>query len=383
MRKLTNTSILIVARGGDPIGIGREVEFAAMQNRLLGIRVHVVFLSAYGSLSGRLSQQGVNVQILGKRHDPDMAVIGRLAKVIFSLKPAVVITFGQVQATLSALAIMLQPPGRLHPKLVCRIATTCMGLRAWALRRAHKVLVSSSQVFSACKKIGISTQRLCVVNPLAHAASSEGLTREDIANQLKLDKHKLWTLCAAPLNARSHLSRLLWAIDQLGIVRNDVEHVLVGSGPQLRQLVRRAQIQQLEGRLRIIPSCDCLPDLLRETQLVWQSGEVALGGALFDAMSLGKPTVAIESDAAEQAIVSGQSGWIVPLEPASEFARCALSVLEDQKIISKFHNNALERAKQHFSAGQFLSHLETVMNEVVENEESVQAVEATKEKANP
>ena len=52
MRKLTNTSILIVARGGDPIGIGREVEFAAMQNRLLGIRVHVVFLSAYGSLSG-------------------------------------------------------------------------------------------------------------------------------------------------------------------------------------------------------------------------------------------------------------------------------------------------------------------------------------------
>lgn len=371
MRKLTNTSILIVARGGDPIGIGREVEFTAMQSRQLGIRVHVVLLSACGSLSDRLSQQGVNVQVLGRRHDPDVAVIGRLMRVIFSLKPSAMITFGQVQAMFSAVAIALQPRRHLRPKLVCRIATTSLGFWAWALRRADKVLVSSRHVFNACKNIGVSTHRLCVVKPLACAAASSGFTREDLAYHLKLDKDKLWTLCVAPLVARSQLGRLLWAIDQLGIVRSDVEHVLVGSGPQLNQLVRRAHIQQLKQRLHIVSSCACLPDLLREVQFVWQSGDVALGGALFDAMSVGTPTVAIESDAAEQAIASGESGWIVPVEPASEFARRAVSVIEDEKIITHFRHNATERAKHEFSPERFLMHLEDVIDEIVEHEKAI------------
>jgi glycosyltransferase involved in cell wall biosynthesis len=183
------------------------------------------------------------------------------------------------------------------------------------------------------------------------------VTREELAIQLGLDPAKIWSLCVAPLVARSRLDRLLWAIDQLGVVRRDVEHVLIGSGPQLHQLHRRARVQHLADRLRIMPSCECLPDLLREVRLVWQSGEVALGGGLFDAMAAGKPTVAVDSEAVRQAIVDGETGWIVPPLPESEFPRRAFSLVEDDAVAFRFGAAAQERAAMHFSADRFISAL--------------------------
>jgi len=92
-------------------------------------------------------------------------------------------------------------------------------------------------------------------------------------------------------------------------------------------------------------------------RFVWQSGEVALGGALFDAMAAGKPTVAVDSEAARQAIVDGETGWIVPPLPESEFPRRAFSLIEDAPVASRFGAAAQERATTHFSSDRFISAL--------------------------
>jgi glycosyltransferase involved in cell wall biosynthesis len=353
-----DSSVLFVTRGVDPVGSGREVEIAATRLAAIGWQVHVAITSAGGTLAEGLARRGVAVHGLGRRPQPDVAVVGRLVKVLRAVRPVAAISFGRAQASIAAAAVLPRPPFGTRTRLICRVAAAPRGLvDAWALTQADRVAASSAFVAEACRKAGVSIQRLDTIEPVAEAAFSGGLTREQIAAHLRLDPGKIWSLCVAPLVGPSRLERLLWGIDQLGVVRRDVEHVLVGSGPQLDRLWRRARVQHIADRLRIVSDCEFLPDVLREVRFVWQSGEVALGGALFDAMAAGKPAVAVRSEAARQAIVDGQTGWIVPALPESEFPRRAFSLVEDDALASRFGAAAQERAAALFSSDRFVSRL--------------------------
>jgi glycosyltransferase involved in cell wall biosynthesis len=112
----------------------------------------------------------------------------------------------------------------------------------------------------------------------------------------------------------------------------------------------------------VVPWCDCLPDLLREAALVWQAGEVAYGGAIFDAMGIGKPVVAVESAAARQAIAPGETGLIVPPLPESEFPRRALSLIEDEPLAVRLAAAGRARARELFPRERFVAGLMAVVD---------------------
>jgi glycosyltransferase involved in cell wall biosynthesis len=228
-------------------------------------------------------------------------------------------------------------------------------LTGLALRQADRVIASSSAVADACARLGTPAATIETIPPGADAAAAVGLSRADLAVRLGLDPEKLWTLCVAPLVAEARLERLLWAIDQLGVVHRRLEHVLVGSGPLRDRLLRRARAQQVDERLRLLSHLDCLPDLLREVRLVWQSGDVACGGALLDGMSLGIPAVAVTSDAADQLIIDGATGRIVAADPESEFPRRALSIIEDDCLAARYGTAATARAATEFPADRMVA----------------------------
>lgn len=351
-------SILLVARGADPVGIGREVEIMALGLRDAGWGVHVACTTVGGSLPARLIAAGLPVHAVGRRPVPDAAANLRLSRLVLGIRPGTVLAWGRPQARMAAVATCLAKGLGHVPRLVCRVAVGPRGpADAWAVTRGDRVVASSHGVATACNRAGVSMRRLVTVEPAAAAAAAEGLSRETIAARLQLDPAARWSLCVAPLVAASRLDRLLWAIDQLGVVHRGLQHVLVGRGPQLHRLLRRARVQHLAERLRIVPACGCLPDLLREVEYVWQSGDVALGGVLFDAMSVGKPAVAVASDAARQAIVDGETGWIVPSLPESEFPRRAFSVIEDQSLAVRFGAAAQARAAAEFCPQRFVTRM--------------------------
>jgi glycosyltransferase involved in cell wall biosynthesis len=104
-----------------------------------------------------------------------------------------------------------------------------------------------------------------------------------------------------------------------------------------------------------------LPDLVRASHLVWQSGDVAYGGAILDAMACGLPVVAVASDAARQLIVDQVTGRIVPADPESEFPRRAFNVLENPDEARRYGEAARQRAAEQFAIGPALArHVEAV-----------------------
>jgi len=347
--------LLIVARGHDPVGTGRQIELAAEGFFGAGWQVHLAVTTAGGAVATRLASSGVIVHRLSMRPVVDAAVAVRLVLLArrLGLGPSdTILAWGRSQAGVAAAVKSVLPTVRL----VCHLQVRPRGLvTSMALVRADRVIASSPAVAAGCERAGVAALKIDTIPPAADAAATAGLSRAELASRLGLDPDTIWTLCVAPLEPAAKLERLLWAIDQLGVVHRRLEHVLVGAGPLKSRLLRRARVQQLAERLHLFPRLDCLPDLLRETRLVWQSGEVACGGAILDGMASGVPAVAVTSDSARQLIVDDETGRIVPADPESEFPRRALGILEDDLLAARYGSGAKARAAAEFPTDRMVA----------------------------
>lgn len=346
--------ILLVVRGLDPVGAGRQVELAAAGLAAMGHDVVVAVTSAGGSLAERLAHAGCAVHRVGRRPVVDVGATGRVVRLASRLRPAAIVGFGRSQLVPVAVA------GRLVPR--CRtvgwLGLAPRGFRQrLAIRRLDAIVATSPRVAAACGTAGAAAHCIAVVPPGSCGDHPPAFGRAELAARLGLDPAKHWTLCVAPLEPASRVAGLLWAIDQLGVVRKDLQHVLVGAGPLLDQVRRRARAQELAERLFIVPDCDVIHDLLGEVKLVWQSGEVALAGALLDGMARAVPAVAVESDAARELIIDGETGRIVPAAPESEFPRRGFGILEDESLARRFGEAGRARAATAFSAERFVAGL--------------------------
>ena len=346
--------ILIAVRGLDPVGTGRQAELLVHGLAAAGRDVHVAITSAGGSLAARLRAAGVPVHRIGRRPDPDIAATMRLAGLLRRLRKPTLIAFGRRQAALATVARSLAPGVRtvLHVGLPPRRRREGRILRA-----ADRVVAVSAGVAAGCRMLGVSGERVVEILP-GITADEPTLSREAVAVRLGLDPACAWTLSVTPLVAEARLERLVWGIDQLGVVRKDVQHVLVGAGPQLRRLWRRARVQELAERLFVVPWCEVLPDLLGEVRYVWQSGTTACGGVILDAMARGVPAVAVAGDAARELVVSGATGWIVPPLPESEFPRRAFTLLERPDEAAGFGDAARRRAAEVFPVERMVAGLD-------------------------
>ncbi len=352
MGQAKSQKVLVVTRGLDPVGTGRQVELAVQGFLNHGFQVSVAVTSRGGDVARRLAARGVVVHGIGRRPTVDAAGTVRLVRLAAQTRPDVIVGFGRSAAVPLAAAKRWLPACNT----VLWLGLTPRRLRTVAaIAGLDRVIACSLGVAAASVRAGVHPDRIVVVPPGSAAENGNGITREALAIRLGLDPAKRWTLAVAPLESEPRLHRLLWAIDQLGVVRKDLQHVLVGAGPWLQNLWRRGRAQELAERLFIFPTCDVLPDLLSQVQLVWQSGDVALGGALLDGMACGLPVVAIESDAARQLIVDRVTGRIVPAVPESEFPRRAFNILEDDSLARQYGDAGAARAVAEFPADRFVA----------------------------
>ena len=321
------TDLLLVSPDHPVVGSGRQLELAALALRDVGWQVQVALLNAGGSLADRLAANSVRIDRLGRRPALDAAVVPRLIQLSRRLRPAVVLAWGRQAAIPVAAARLLSDRLGLGSwrQLQWLAEPPRSGIEQTAVQVADQVMVTAAAVAEGCAGQAV------VVPPAAAAFAAAG-GREQLATALGLAPANRWTLTVAPLVAASRLEQLLWAIDQMGVARDDLDHVIVGAGPLARRLARRARIQELADRVHFFDRLDCLPELLPQVELIMQSGRVALGGCLLEGLAHGIPLVAIDTPESRSVIGDGDAGRLVPAVPESEFARRAIQLLEDRDL---------------------------------------------------
>jgi glycosyltransferase involved in cell wall biosynthesis len=350
--------VLIAVRGLDAVGTGRQVELLATGLAAAGRHVHVAITTTGGSMADRLAAAGIAVHRVGRRPVPDLATLVGLAGLVRHVGATTLVAFGRRQVGLAAAVRLVMP--RL--RTVASVSRPVSRRVAWRLARMDRLVAASPQAAESCARLGLPASRIATVLPGSAALPARGTDREAIARHYGLDPRAEWTLCVAPLVAESRLERLLWGIDQLGVVRTGVEHLLVGSGPMLARVGRRARVQELAERLFVTESCAELPSLLDEVKLVWQPGPAAFGGAILDAMARGVPVVAVEGAAPPGMIESPTSGWVVPSLPESELPRRAFNLLEDAELARRTGEAGRTRAAERFPAGPMVAGFAAVLD---------------------
>jgi hypothetical protein len=93
-------------------------------------------------------------------------------------------------------------------------------------------------------------------------------------------------------------------------------------------------------------------------------GATACGGVILDAMARGVPAVAVASDPAQQLVVSGETGWIVPPLPESEFPRRAFNLLEKPDEAARCGAAARARAIESFPVARMIAGFAAAIDEL-------------------
>lgn len=354
--------VLLVSRDIDPVGTGRQVELIAAGLAAAGYDVHLALVTTGrdtarpATLAARAGAAGGSVHRLGHRPVPDPAAVARLVRLGMRLGPSIVVSFGRRLVPTAVAIRAALPRTRVLASLAMPVRRPATRL---ALSALDLIVASSAEVAASCRGATIET-----IPPGIRADTGDGLDRVAVARRLGLDPSAIWTLCVAPLEPESRLDRLLWAIDQLGVVHRGIEHVLVGAGPLLRRVQRRAVVQELNERLFVMPRCAIVADVLSHVRVVWQSGDVACGGAVLDGMARGVPAVMVESTSARQLVVDGETGRIVPALPESELPRRTLEVIEDDTLATRLGAAAATRAATTFPAEGLVERWSTTLARV-------------------
>lgn len=348
-------AIVMVARGLDAVGTGGQLLEASRWLLASGREVHLAVTSRGGGVAEQLAAEGVRLHRVGCRPAPDSAAIAGTARLIRRLQPRMIWSWGWSGMHVATVASATMR-SRRRPALLAAVGRP-MPAPAWPgswiarriLNRCDLVLAPTQRTASACRRAGVAEQRVRICPPGVAAIASSRADRQALAKRLNIPAEAPWTLCVAPLLARSRLERLIWAVDQLDVVLPGLAHVLVGSGPLAAQLARRARAQAAAARLRVLPTCPWIRDLLAEARLVWQTGEVAYGGALVEALAAGVPAVAVHGDAADEIVDNGVTGRLVAPDPPSDLPRRGLPILENDAVFEAYAAASRQRARDTFS----------------------------------
>ena len=236
------------------------------------------------------------------------------------------------------------------PDLIHVQSRQMLGLGTWLARRLHRPLVLTIHDFPPPgRKQSFNRQfgrKIIAVSESVRDAvmTAYGLTADDVvvihsgvesndnpSGSPVLDPEHIPVVgTAGPLEAVKGIPFFLAAAAKVNAVRDDVQFLIAGAGPEehnLRRLARRLKIDRqvtfapnLRDFGQSIAAVDifCLPSL--------QQG---LGTIMLDAMAMGKPVIASGVGGIHSIIRDGQNGLLVPPSQSEPIAERILGLLND------------------------------------------------------
>ena len=347
---------MVIASDYDPVGNGRQLEMAVAAILAAGYRVCVVLVSSGHGLAVRLKRLGAVVCDVSRRPAVHLSVTSEVAAIIRNELPQLVIGWSIETALIVGSLRMLLRRSRYSWRYIQQLSCPPRTMiEATMVAQADQVIVAGEWVLESSKRIR-PLESICVVPPAA-VAFDEMMDRDQLALKIGLNSKKIWTLCVAPLISTSRIDRLIWAFDQMAVAKNDVEHIVVGSGPLFQRLQRRAWVEEVDGSIHWFKNQPLLPFLFRHIELVLQPGEVAFGGCFLEGFAHGIPSVAIDTPQSHDMLGNSEAGILVPALPESEFARRAIEILENKNLQIHLGDVGQQRAGREFNKNVSASNL--------------------------
>jgi glycosyltransferase involved in cell wall biosynthesis len=145
------------------------------------------------------------------------------------------------------------------------------------------------------------------------------------------------------------------AAERAGILRRGISLVMLGDGPLLEEARRRARSVQaavIEFRGNV---SNVLEEMANSDIFIQTSADEGISYAVLEAMSLGLPVVATDVGATSEAVLGGDTGYVVGAKgTAAEMARRVAFLSEHQDVARTMGNSGLKRCQTVFSMERML-----------------------------
>lgn len=160
---------------------------------------------------------------------------------------------------------------------------------------------------------------------------------------------KLVTLVANLRHDVKNVPMLLRAA--AAIQRDDVHFAIAGEGELEAELRRLANDLGVGGRVHFLGRCDNVPKLLSASDVcVLTSTNEGFSNSILEYMAAGKPVAATDVGGAGEAIVDGQTGFLVASGDYKALAEKLKVLLNDQEMARSFGKRGRAKVEKEFSS---------------------------------
>jgi glycosyltransferase involved in cell wall biosynthesis len=220
-------------------------------------------------------------------------------------------------------------------------------VRTRTLRRADLLIVSSREELTLLEtRYGIEGDRLALILTPIDTEVFRPRPRAEACAEAQLDPARRYLLFVGRLqNSAKRVDALLHAFTTVAAAHPDVDLLIAGSGPDADELRRRAPDRARflgwisdEARLACLynsAECLVLPS--------WREGFPTVIG---EALACGTPVISSRGGGAEELVVPGQTGWLIPPGDDEALAVALVSALEQPERLAAMRPHAREAAER-------------------------------------
>lgn len=219
---------------------------------------------------------------------------------------------------------------------------------------------------SAAAAVATAPQVQTVLKAVPQTLERPDQTRRRLLHELELPEDSQLIVAAAELTPDTHCKDLIWGIDQLRIIRDDVHLLLLGSGRQ------RSRLERFLGLTEAIPATHFLgdrgdgPEIVAAADIFWQADLTTyLPDGLLVALASGVPVVSAYGPATSSAVWPQQTAWVADTSARYHYARWSKFFLEESERAAQLASQASEQTVRSFSLAAASARIREVYSELV------------------
>jgi glycosyltransferase involved in cell wall biosynthesis len=218
---------------------------------------------------------------------------------------------------------------------------------------SSKIVVNSAAVHEHLTSRGLKESRLELIhNGVDVVAFDAAKSRADkVRREFDLPEDaKLVTVVANLRHDVKNIPMFLRAADRVSQRISDTRFVVAGEGEMKVDMEAMAVEMGIEQFVYFVGRCDDVPALLAASSVcVLPSKAEGFSNSVLEYMAAGKPVVVTDVGGAAEAVVEGETGYLVASNDDEAMAERLVGLLRDDEKAAKFGAAARERAGAAFS----------------------------------
>jgi L-malate glycosyltransferase len=238
-----------------------------------------------------------------------------------------------------------------------------------AFRLAHRIVANSDAVRRQLTREGVPIEKIVKhYNGLdvKRVAVQSGATRDDILAMLALPERRFVTIVANLQHAVKDHPTFLRAAARVRAAIPAVAFVIAGEGKLMSGLRELSAQLGLERDVFFIGRCEKVAELLSVSELCALSSTAeGFSNSILEYMAAARPTVVTDVGGAREAVIEGETGYIVPSGDDQPMAERMIELLRDPKRARKMGERGKSIVEEKFSCERHLQNTLELYDELM------------------